>query len=227
MVLLCCFMTSTLSFSKDYRFSNFQINVIRPKYFQKSMRLELGLSIAPIVNQTFSYPIIGNSFINFYVNDFIGLVSNYGMIKTLDKTDKVILTENFGISTQSLNLQEYYDFGMSLIPIYGKYQLADGALIYFDTFIEMTAGSMGINHDYASCLEKGITREAQLKNYEAYGIAFGQKFFRTKKSVLTWKTKFVNFSYPVVDTLCTDNPEITDVSSTLNVNLEFAYSIFL
>src|SRR3989344_8290672 len=133
-LIFLCF-TPTVLHGADELFEEFEIRVIRPRYFTKGHHFEIGAQFAAITNQTFVYTYLLAANIGYHFSEQWGteLVGAYGL--SLEKTEKQILDKDFDINTQEATTERYYGANVHWTPMYGKYQLRSGRLIYFDTFL--------------------------------------------------------------------------------------------
>lgn len=237
--LLSCF-SSSVPILQAQDFKEFEIRVIRPKFFMKRMRFELGTQFNAIMNQTFIYTYSLGGSLGFHFTDSLGLEigGSYGF--SVDKEDKSTLKDNFDINT--LIVRKKYDLTGTIMwtPIYGKYQLTSGRLIYFDTFISAGAGLVGAEWLYDHCpnpneFPDGATiQEAPAENTQAYFgyvLGIGQRYFLNKNLSLRWDLKGRFFTYDAVDGDCARDSlqeQGTTISKThINVNLGIGVSYFL
>ncbi len=163
----------------------YQINVIRPKFFVKKSRTELGADIAAVINQTFTYTYLLSGAIVYHLTDSwgIGATGAYGL--TVDKQDRDTLKETFGITVDIFTTEWVAEASLLWTPVYGKYQLTSGRLVYFDTYISAGFGMMGI-------LVQGKERGEMVGNqHNCYSpvIGAGQRFYLSKKTSLRWQVR--------------------------------------
>ena len=184
-VLLCVgvlfFATSGLSNSNE----EYQINVIRPKFFVKKSRTELGTDLAAVLNQTFTYTYLLSGAIVYHLTDSwgLGVTGAYGL--TVDKEDRVVLRDTFSITVDIFTTEWITEASLFWTPVYGKYQLTSGRLVYFDTYISAGFGMMGIS--IQSKKKSGVVNDP----YSCYSpvIGAGQRFYLNKKTSLRWQIR--------------------------------------
>jgi hypothetical protein len=113
----------------------YEIRVIRPRYFAKRNRMELGAEFSAVMNQTFIYTYMVTGLATYHFSEYIGLElsGTYGF--SIDKDDKKTLDDQYQIKTQIIRTQ--YALGGTLLwtPIYGKFQMPSGRVVYFDTYL--------------------------------------------------------------------------------------------
>lgn len=162
----------------------YQINVIRPKFFVKKSRTEFGADIAAIINQTFTYTYLLSGTLVYHLTDSwaLGATGAYG--HTVDKEDKRVLKSKFGITVDIFRMNWFAEGSLLWTPVYGKYQLASGRLVYFDTYISAGFGMMGIETNLS---EKDGTGDP----YNCYSpvIGAGQRFYLNKRTSLRWQIR--------------------------------------
>jgi len=76
------------------KFEDIEVRVIRPRYFNKRFRLELGGSFTAVMNQNFIYTYLGTGMLSFHFAEWIGLElsGSYGF--SIDKSDKNLLLDH-------------------------------------------------------------------------------------------------------------------------------------
>lgn len=233
--------SSSFSALNAQDFKEFEIRVIRPKFFMKRQRLELGAQFNAIMNQTFIYTYSLGGSLGFHFTDSIGFEVNgtYGL--SVDKEDKSALKDNFDINT--LIVRKKYDLTGSLMwtPIYGKYQLTSGRLIYFDTFISLGAGLVGAEWLYDHCPDpeefaqsdpnRDPAPPANTQAYLGFAAGIGQRYFLDKNLSLRWDLKGRMFNYDAADGDCARDSlkeqGIAIEKNHINVNLGVGVSYFL
>lgn len=207
----------------DELFKSEEIRVIRPRYFNKSQRLELGSQAISIINQTFSYTFMGSATVVYHLNErWAGeLFGSYGF--DIDKEDKVLLgSAPFNINTQ-ISTPKYFA-GSSILwtPMYGKYQLASDSLIYFDSFVSIGGGASGIEHNFLHC--KTVEKESEIFTYPFFSVGIGQRYFLSQNSSLRWDIKSFQPLVNSSDTECSENSETNyQIIQNITVNLGYAY----
>ena len=162
-----------------------RISVIRPKYFVKKHRLELGADLSAVMNQTFTYTYLLSAGLAFHFTDSfaLGVVGGYGV--SANKADRTLLSEEFSINIDIFDVIYLTDASLLWTPIYGKYQLSSGRLVYFDTYITLGGGMMGI-----SVKVKKDNKDVEEK-YPCYSpvAGIGQRFYLDKKTSFRWQIK--------------------------------------
>ena len=226
----------TSLFAAEERFSKFEIRVIRPKYFQKKNRLELGAQGIAVTNQTFIYTYLASGILDFHFNESFAIEAAGAYGFSFDKQDKTMLKDNFKISTVILRTKYFFEGSLVYTPIYGKYQLSSGKLIYFDTFVTAGAGMTGVEYLYDHCKRPGDIPDVaiaeppapQTKTYPGGVFGIGQRFFLDKKRAIRWDLKDHIFSYSKMDSSC-DPTTAVDSGSGLqqNVTIQAGISYFL
>ncbi len=221
--------TSTNANSKE-DWEQYEIRVIRPRYFAKRQRLELGAELANIVNQTFLYTYLFTGLATFHFSeDFaLELQGSYGF--SLDKDEKGILKDEFSIQTELLTTT--WDASGSLLwsPIYGKFQMPSGRLVYFDTFLAAGGGMTGVSYEYDWCDgNPTITNPptATTVSYPGAVYGLGQRFFLNKAVSLKWDLRAHTFFYDKRDKSCTPETTASESDFHTNVMLQFGASRFL
>lgn len=240
-----CVQNRALADEQTKRFKDIEIRVIRPKYFTKRGKFELGTQFNVITNQTFIYTFLVSGLATYHFTESLGIefLGAYGF--SVDKDDKSVLEEK---EIYTLVLRTQYIAGGALLwtPIYGKFQTSSGRLIYFDTFLQFGAGMTGIEYLYDDCpteeqtLNKATFVEPpapQTIPYPTFYGGIGQRFFLDKSSSLRWDLRSMMFTYETFDGECRQknldgsvNEELKATSESkrqFNVTIQIGYSIFL
>jgi outer membrane beta-barrel protein len=216
------------------KFDAYEIRVIRPKYMTKRGRIELGGEMSLIMNQSFIYSLLATGLLDYHFTEMFALElgASYGF--SIDKEDKRILKDEFGIQTQILRTQYIFSGSLLWTPIYGKTQLTSGRLVYFDSFLTAGAGMTGIDYNYEQCIpaDAGNASGAptdkpaqQTKGYPTFIMGIGQKFFLSRDFGLRWDLRDHFFQYEKGDGTCTpDTPQGKAVQQ--NVTLQLGASTF-
>ena len=163
----------------------YQINVIRPKFFVKKSRTELGADLAAVLNQTFTYTYLLSGVIVYHFTDSwgLGVTGAYGL--TANKEDRDILRDTFSITVDIFTTEWIAEASVLWTPVYGKYQLTSGRLVYFDTYVSAGFGLMGI------AIQSKQAGEIVDTPYSCYSpvIGAGQRFYLSKKTSLRWQIR--------------------------------------
>lgn len=161
-----------------------RISVIRPKYFVKKTRLELGADLSAVMNQTFTYTYLLSAGLAFHFTDSfaLGLTGSYGV--NADKADRVTLREDFGINIEIFEAVYLSDASLLWTPVYGKYQLSSGRLVYFDTYVAVGGGMMGIRFP-------ATDKKKSVDDHSCYSpaVGIGQRFYLNKTTSFRWQIK--------------------------------------
>ena len=193
--------------TKDY-----EINVIRPRYFVKKSKAELGVDLAVVLNQTFTYTYLLSGVLVYHFTNSIGvgIDASYGL--TVNKADRKLLSDQFNIEIDIFEVEYLAGLAALWTPVYGKYQLASGRLIYFDTYASAGIGLMGIETDIE--IEKGEKVDSKQYSCYAFTIGVGQRFYLSKKTSLRWQIKNHIISYDGGNQVCAPVP--TDLSEDVD-----------
>lgn len=217
------------------RFGGYEIRVIRPKYMAKRGKIELSGQGTLIMNQSFIYSLLGTGLLDYHFTEYLALELGGSVGFSVDKEEKRILKDEFDIETQILRTKYIFSGGILWTPAYGKTQLPDGQVLYFDTFVTAQGGVTGIEYEYEQCIvppkdkqdpDNPITRPApQTKSYPTGIIGIGQKFFLSRDVSLRWDVRDHIFFYEQADGSCTPDVPI-GTKSHQNVTLQLGASTF-
>ncbi len=204
-------------------FEEYEVRVIRPRYFAKRKRFELGGQVFTVMNQSFIYTYLATGILNYHFTETFGfeLLGGYGF--SIDKNDKTILKQKFDIRTAILRTQYLFDAGVNWTPVYGKFQLSSGRMVYFDTFLSAGGGLTGIHYQYEHCDSNrvGSTKPAdQTVAYPGVFLGLGQRIFLSKNASLRWDVRNYMFTYNTADGSCTPEDKASGKS-------DFNYNIIL
>ncbi len=228
------------------QFKNSEVRIIRPRYFNKRMSFELGLNGKVTMNQSFIYTFQAGASLGFHLTESIGieLSGSYGF--SADKTDKTFLQASpYEITTKIIRTKWDGFANLMWTPIYGKFQLPSGKLIYMDTFILAGAGAVGVEHRFDHCNEPtlpegDLVKEAIINDQAigdtytpAFGGGIGQRIFISQNTAIRWDARFYMFNYTNNHTECSrfsleasGNADL-DTTSHSVVNIQLGVSYFL
>lgn len=214
-VVLCLGHMEGLKGAEDEgRFSEYEIRVIRPKSFTKAKSLELGTELAVVMNQTFIYSYLATGMVGFHLNDTFGVEAYAGYGLSIDKHDKAVLKSTFDIKTQILRTEYIAGGTLQYTPMYGKFQLSSGKLVYYDTFIALGGGMTGVNYLYDHCSDPSLITDADVRartpvppdpttvGYPTLVVGAGQRFFVSDSMAIKWGVRDYVFSYDTGDGAC-------------------------
>jgi outer membrane beta-barrel protein len=223
MAALCASQTSVAS---EEQFDKYEIRVIRPKYFAKTNRLETGAQLSVVMNQSFIYTYLATGLLDFHFSEQLAVEGALAYGFSIDKDDKRTLDSNFKIKTQILRTQYFGEGGVLYTPVYGKYQLSSGQLIYLDMFFSAGAGMTGVNYLYDHCPNPNEVPESvsvsappapRTVSYPTFFAGLGQRIFMDKKLSLRWDVRGHFFSYNKADGAC--DPETAESGSQVQTNI--------
>ena len=197
--------------TQDERFKNVEIRVIRPRFFNKAKRFELGAALASIMNETFIYTYLVSGVITYHFTEYVAaeVTGSYGI--NLDKEDKRVLFDEFEIKTKIFRSAYAGEFALQLTPLYGKWQLPAGRVVYFDTFVAAGGGITGIQWKYSDfCTDPDLAKNAKAtpipadatKPYPTVMFALGQRYFMTKDVSYKWDIRTHGIIYDRLDAEC-------------------------
>ncbi len=216
-------------------FQEYEIRVVRPRYFVKKGRLEVGSQAYVVMNQTFIYSYMLSGILTYHLNEYFALEGSGAYGFSVDKDDKRVLKKDFDIRTAILRSKYMADLNVLFTPIYGKYQMPGGKLIYFDTFISGSFGTTGIEYLYDHCTpleELPVSQQTDenappnpiTKSYPSFGMGIGQKFYLSQKNAIRWDVRNHMFAYDVADSAC--GPVASATNTHNNVTMQFGFSHF-
>ncbi|MBC7659982.1 MAG: outer membrane beta-barrel domain-containing protein [Chitinophagaceae bacterium] len=190
------------------RFKDTEIRVIRPRYFNKSKRFELGVAMNAIMNESFIYTFMATGIVTYHINEEWAIegTASYGL--NVDREDKRVLFDKFNIKTQIFRTQYQAELAVQYTPIYGKWQLPSGRLIYFDTYLAAGFGQTGVEWKYNDFCEAPTAANSEalptnaVKGYPTMMIGAGQRYFINKTTAYRFEIKGHRFLYNELDAEC-------------------------
>jgi outer membrane beta-barrel protein len=234
-LLLSSIFVESYAYGQDdpnERFKNVEIRVIRPRYFSKRKRFELGAQFNSIMNESFIYTFMANGLATYHFNESFALELAAGFGLNLNKEEKRVLFDEFAIKTRIFRTLYTFEGSLQWTPIYGKWQLSSGRLIYFDTYLTAGGGMTGIDWKYSDfCTESDSPEAAAIpadtvKSYPTFLIGLGQRYFVSKKSALKWDIRSRHMMYEEADTACDPTTAASGSSLHNTITLQFGASRF-
>ena len=235
LIFLALYPTTSLSAEdqnkdENERFSNFEIRVIRPRFFSKQNKFELGIQVVAITNQTFIYTYMLSGLMTYHMSEQFGIQVNGLFGSSIDKDDKNLLDDEFNIKTQIIRTSSIFGGSLVWTPMYGKYQLSSGRLIYFDTYLSAGGGVTGVDYHFDHCgggFSNHPIRSRYIKQYPTLSGGIGQRFFISRRSNINWDLKFHVLEIDANDGTCVEGADL-DKSETLfnNLTMHLGYSRF-
>jgi outer membrane beta-barrel protein len=193
---LSCASLATAQKPDDSLFRDVEVRVIRQKFFQKTNRIEMNGNLAALTNRSFVYTAFATGQAGFHINEQIGLFGEGGIGVTQNKSDCEILGEKFLIEPVVDDLKNWFGGGIAYTPVYGKYQLASGEVIYFDWFFSAGSGLAGIGKRKGTCIPNSTAESKQTMELQL-SIGTGQRYFITKNTAANWNIKYMLVQDPL------------------------------
>ena len=214
------------------RFSGFEIRVIRPKFFTKTFRFEVGVQVWAILNNPFIYTFMGAGNVAFHFNEALAAEVSGAWGQSINKQEKTTLKKDFQINTIIHRTQHIVIGSLLWTPFYGKFQTSSERLIYYDFFLIGSGGITGINYQYDHCTkrEDQVDISPQLKSYPAWSVGLGQKIFISKTTALRWDGRYTPYYATEGDGSCFNRSGQSQESSARkmkeNIVVSFGISRF-
>jgi outer membrane beta-barrel protein len=193
--LVFMFDSHETAFAQDddgEKFEDVEIRVIRPRYFNKRKRFELGAQLSSVMNETFIYTYLATGIASYHFSEKWSLAVSGSFGFSLNKRDKEVLFDEFQIKTKILRTLYSFDGQLQFTPMYGKWQTSSGRLIYFDTFLTGGFGLTGISYKYndfctapTAKAKEGNDPPSDIPadttvSYPTMVVGLGQRYFMTK-----------------------------------------------
>lgn len=213
--------------SEAERFSEYEIRVIRPRFFQKTGRFELLGAGSLIANNTFVYTVLLTGGAIYHLSESFALEGDLSAGFSIDRDEKKVIKDKFEIRTEALRVQYAADVAVHYTPIYGKIQLNNKKLIYFDTFLTGGFGMTGVEWrytDFCTGDTGGDIPSNTTKMYPSFLFGFGQRLFRDESSALRWDFKGRMLNYDSADSSCSASNPTGGANSKLFFSLQVGAS---
>lgn len=232
--LLLTLNSVAISFQEDpalaeSQFSDYEIRVIRPRFFSKVKKLETSVGVMTLTNQSFVYSLLGYASLNWHFSESLAAEVNTAYGNSFDKKDKSLLDERFEISTTIMRTEHLANAKILFTPSYGKMNLPDGDMLYFDTYVAVGVGQTGVRYTYDHCEppenypEEVRSRipsrpRERVVQYPTGSLSLAQRFFLTRETSARVGVDFQSFAYNSADGTC---------ERTAEKKTEFHENIFL
>lgn len=190
------------------RFDDIEIRVIRPRYFNKSGRFELGAEITTIMNETFINTFMATGLAAYHLNEDWAIEGSVSFGFNIDNSEKRLLRDSFKIKTQIFQSTYSGILGLQWTPLYGKWQLSSGRLVYFDTFLFAGGGLSGVFWEYSDYCDTGdetkviVIPEDTTKSYPTISAGIGQRYFVSKSASYRIDLRVNTLLYSSLDPEC-------------------------
>jgi outer membrane beta-barrel protein len=224
------FITQALA---DERFSDYEIRVIRPRFFQKQKRIELGTQFNLVMNDQFVYTFLASGLATFHFTESWALEGSGAYGISFDKSDKKILIDDYRITTEVFRVQYWMEASVIYTPIYGKIQLSKGDMVYFDTFLLGGGGLTGVNWQYSDYCQLSEVAENQVpiptdqtKSYPSMNYGLGQRVFRDQNTALRWDLRGRSVFYNSLDASCDQVNAQSESKTQHSITLQMGISRF-
>lgn len=171
------------------QFEDVEIRVIRPKYFQKSMRFEVAANVATVMNKSYTYTYLPSAKLGLHITEWLEIFGEGALGITANKSDCTELGTKFAIEPVVHEFNSLLGGGVALTPIYGKYQVNSGDVIYFDWFLMAGGGVASMKKREQGCkpLEPNeATKSPTEYNPGQFNIGTGQRYFLNKNVSVNW-----------------------------------------
>ncbi len=219
--------------SEVERFKATEIRVIRPRYFNKRRSFELGLQLTSVMNEAFIYTFLGKALATYHFTEIFALEFDYAYGANTDKENKRILFDEFEINTLIFRTQYAGSANLVVTPIYGKWQLSDGDLLYFDTFFDVGFGQTALEWRFSEFCETPTQPGAEpvpsnrTVGYPTIFYGVGQRYFISKSSSIRWDVKGQSLRYDTLDTKCVAEGAESKTETHTNITFSIGMSRFL
>ena len=224
-VVCSVFNSSYLHAKQAERFKNTEIRVIRPRYFNKAKRFELGAAMNMVMNESFIYTFMATGLAAFHFSETWAIEGTGSFGFSVDKSDKRILFDKFDIKTEIVRTQYQMEGVLQYTPLYGKWQFGSGRLIYFDTFVAAGGGMTGVNWKYSDFCETpdiDLNPDAETppvdttQAYPTFVGGIGQRYFVNKSLSYRWDFKYHTFMYNTIDSECAPETVLEEVGGGID-----------
>jgi outer membrane beta-barrel protein len=191
-----CVMSSTISLNaraEEGQFKDYDIRVIKNKYFTKRFRLELDLNAGGVMNQSFHNSYVLGAGLGFHFTEQIGLHAEFGYVLNQNKNEcEVLGSSDFKISPKINEVQSLYGGYFSYTPIYGKYQLSSGDVLYFDWFFSLGGGLANNSFREGGCGSEALEVSFSGSKPQV-NVGTGQRFFLGTDLAFIWNLRLLMY----------------------------------
>ncbi|MEY2986598.1 MAG: hypothetical protein RJB13_119 [Pseudomonadota bacterium] len=189
--LLLCIPVSAYAdtLSRQGSFKDVEVRVIRRKFFQKSVRVELGANLGVIMNSSFTYTILPTAKLGIHLSEWLELYGEGTAGFTINKSDCTELGGRFNIEPIVDEVGFLAGGGAAITPVYGKYQLDTGDVIYFDWFVNGGAGMASMVNRKQGCkplLDNEAIDPPTAYTEVGFNFGTGQRYFLNQTTSLNW-----------------------------------------
>lgn len=208
-------------------FQSYDIRTIRPRYFSKVGKVEAGLGLSAIMNQSFLYSFLGTGILTWHFSEALAAEGQVSYGQSFDREEKRVLKDDFGISTVVLSTESMANARVVWTPSYGKYLLGESKIVYFDTFVTAGVGKTGIHFNFDHCDDPvAASRADVVKQYDTGILGLGQRHFLDQSSELRIGAEVQRFLVDTRDASCLPDAPSARKSAD-NVVLFIGWSLFL
>jgi len=197
-------------------FEEYEIRVVRPRYFNKVRRFELGAQLTTVMNESFIYTYLATGVMTYHFSNMLAIEGAASIGFSADKEEKRVLFEEYVIKTQIIRTFYSFSGAIQYTPIYGKWQLPSGRLVYFDTYLTAGGGMTGIDWRYSDfCFstaefDAGGNRTGndaalpadQVVPYPTFIVGLGQRYFMRQDLAVKWDLRNNSIFYNSADAVC-------------------------
>ena len=217
----------------DARHERFEIRVIKPKYFKKKNRFELGAQLTTVMDNAFVYGFMATGLASFHFSESFALEASGSYGFSLQRSEKQILFDDFSIKTEVFRVQYLMEGVLQYTPIYGKLQVPGGEFFYLDTYLSGGAGLTGVDWQYSDfCQDRTGTNETipipedRVASYMTGIFGIGQRIYRDRASAFKWDIRYRVIQIDKADTECAMEPIEAGSAKRTNVTMQFGMSKF-
>jgi outer membrane beta-barrel protein len=176
------------------RAEDYEIRVIKNKYFTKRFRLQLDINAGGVMNQSFHNSYLGIAGLGFHFSESFGLHAEGGYSFVDNKDECDLLGRDFNINPLINEVQTIYGGYVSYTPIYGKYQLGSGDVLYFDWFFTAGGGLAANRERQGGCGGEEVTPGTDVwETTPQFNVGTGQRYFLGKSTAFIWNVRVLVF----------------------------------
>ena len=129
-----------------------------------------------------------------------------------------------------MRTKQIYNGNLLWTPMYGKYQLSSGRVIYFDTTISAGFGVTSIGYEFSHCTvgQDAVRRGDYDVRYQTLSTGLGQRYYLNKYSAFRWDLRSYIFFTSSEDGACVEDANATNEQTQQNnLTIELGYSFYL
>jgi outer membrane beta-barrel protein len=188
-----CALIPLQAYGAEEQFKDYEIRVIKNKYFTKRFRLELDIGAGGVMNQSFHNSYLAQGGLGFHFSETVGLHLEGAFSFNRNKYEcEELGSQSFLISPVLNEMDNFYGGYLTYTPVYGKYQLGSGDVLYFDWFFSVGGGLATNNEREGGCGDIEPIVKASGATPQV-NLGTGQRYFVSTNTAVIWNLRFLMY----------------------------------